>query len=341
MVADRRKSVAEVVEEEKHVAVKKIVRRDIIFLCIGVVVASVLGWMEVNAGDAEMRGEDAEAVVDVQKGVIDTGYIATKKLWDFLKANRGWNDFAAFVNTIVGVIGPGVYMVYETFWVGDFEPIFRYGAVSVLRSLCGWFTYLPPDPQYLMSFYDFPDIMHCIFKECGDPENAEMAPFVSFFSGHVATLVICANHMYLHGFKNLGIFMHMFNYMQIIRLLATRGHYSIDIIIGWYMAIYVSNPAGRLGRYFSRKDDLKSFEAYMMPTTAMEAFEAVIGVDSVREQRRVSLLMKREDFKNALLEAAQDEPDLAEPTAKLMTEGKLDELLATYLETAPMKEKAI
>lgn len=50
--------------------------------------------------------------------------------------------------------------------------------------------------------------------------------------------------------------------------------------------------------------------------------------------------MKCEDFKNALLEAAQDEPDLAEPTAKLMTEGKLDELLATYLETAPMKEKA-
>ncbi len=49
--------------------------------------------------------------------------------------------------------------------------------------------------------------------------------------------------------------------------------------------------------------------------------------------------MKCEDFKNALLEATQDEPDLAEPTAKLMTEGKLDELLATYLEMVPRKEK--
>lgn len=78
---------------------------------------------------------------------------------------------------------------------------------------------------------------------------------MSFFSGHVATLVICANHMYLHGFRGLSIFSHWFNVFQIIRLLATRGHYSIDIIIGWYMAISVSNPAGRLGRYFSRGDD--------------------------------------------------------------------------------------
>lgn len=66
------------VEEEKHVAIKKIAHRDIVFLCIGVMVASALGWVEVSAGNAEARGEGAEVVVGAQKGVIDTGYIATK-----------------------------------------------------------------------------------------------------------------------------------------------------------------------------------------------------------------------------------------------------------------------
>jgi hypothetical protein len=82
----------------------------------------------------------------------------------------------------------------------------------------------------------------------------------------VATLVINANHMYLHGFRNLAIFFHVFDIFQIIRLLATRGHYSIDIVIGWYMAVYVSNPAGRLGRHFSRGD--KSLPELLVPVSS-------------------------------------------------------------------------
>jgi len=30
--------------------------------------------------------------------------------------------------------------------------------------------------------------------------------------------------------------MHVINVFQIVRLLATRGHYSIDLIIGWVVA---------------------------------------------------------------------------------------------------------
>jgi PAP2 superfamily C-terminal len=84
-----------------------------------------------------------------------------------------------------------------------------------------------------------------------------------------ATLVICANHMYLNGFRNLGIFLHIFDIFQIIRLLATRGHYSIDIVIGWYMAIHVSNAAGRLGRHFSRGD--KSLQDLLVPVSKQSA----------------------------------------------------------------------
>ncbi len=100
---------------------------------------------------------------------------------------------------------------------------------------------------------------------------------MSFFSGHVAALVICANHMYLHRFKNLGIFMHGFNYMQIIHLLATRVHYSIDITIGWYMATSMFPiQQGGLEGTFPGRDDLKSFEAYMMPT---DCYGSVRGSD--------------------------------------------------------------
>lgn len=255
------------VEDRRQRRVKRIVMRDFTFLVLGIAAASVMSWLELHAADVDLRGGDASDLA--QKGIVDAGYIATRPLHDFLKKHRRWNDMLAFINTIIGVLGPGIYMVYKTLWVGDYEPIFRYGAISVLRSCCGWFTYLPPDPSYLMSNYDFPDISQCLIKECGDPEFGEVHPFVSFFSGHVATLVVVANHAYLHGHRNLGLFFHVFDIFQIIRLLATRGHYSIDIIIGFFMAVYVSNPAGRLGRYYSRGE--KSFHDLFVPTTATEA----------------------------------------------------------------------
>ena len=81
-------------------------------------------------------------------------------------------------------------------------------------------------------------------------------PFVSFFSGHVANTVMTANFMYLKRDKrNWGKFLHLLNLFQVVRLLATRGHYSIDIIVGWLVAVYVSNPAERLGTYFSKASE--------------------------------------------------------------------------------------
>lgn len=91
-----------------------------------------------------------------------------------------------------------------------------------------------------------------------------------------ATLVINANHMYVNGFQNLAIFFHIFNVFQIIRLLASRGHYSIDIVIGWYMAVYVSNVAGRLGRHFSRGD--KGLEELYVPLSSRQALYVYVFV---------------------------------------------------------------
>jgi hypothetical protein len=164
-------------------------------------------------------------------------------------------------------------------------------------------------------------------KDCGDPRHAKVQPFVSFFSGHVATLVINANHMYLHGHRTMGIFFHIFDVFQILRLLATRGHYSIDIVIGWCMAIYVSNPAGRLGRHFSRGD--KTFAELFVPVSGEAAFERLTGVTFIRESRRIStFLTHNPDVKRSFEQAMSSDDyeeeegnDIASPTARLAYEG--------------------
>ena len=52
----------------------------------------------------------------------------------------------------------------------------------------------------------------------------------------------------------------------------------------------------------------------------------MIGVYDVRNEARMSIIMKMKEVQDALPED-EDEPVYAEPTAKLAVEGKLDELL--------------
>lgn len=206
-------------EEAEKLKIKKIVWRDLSFLLFAIAASLFMSYIELNAGDASLRGGEAD-----ERGIVDTGYIATAGIYRWLKENRDWNDFFALLNTLALLV-PGVYTVYITVWLGDFDLAFRYLATHILRSCCGWFTYLPSSSEYLMSYKDVPDIWQCLMKECNDPTKEEIQPFVSFFSGHVATMTCCANHMYIHGLKRWGIACHVLNVLQIIRMLATRGHY--------------------------------------------------------------------------------------------------------------------
>jgi hypothetical protein len=75
----------------------------------------------------------------------------------------------------------------------------------------------------------------------------------------------------------MSVCLHCFNWLQVIRLLATRGHYSIDLIIGYVVAVWVSSPAERLGLHYS---------LHLSPSLPglVETFETLIGV-SVSEVR--------------------------------------------------------
>jgi hypothetical protein len=215
----------------------------------------------------------------------------------------------AGLNSFILIV-PSIYAAYVTVWKGDYSCVFRILSVQLLRALCGWFTYLPPDPSYLNSYYDFPDFVQCLFQDCHAADQGvapEVLPFVSFFSGHVATMVVVGNHMALQSSTGpWAILIHILNALQIVRLLATRGHYSIDMIIGWYVAVYVSAPAERLGRYYSRGASVEQ----IMPKTPLEAFEYATGVSNTRLERRMSALMLR--------------PEVQEALAKMESEGDSD-----------------
>ena len=87
------------------------------------------------------------------------------------------------------------------------------------------------------------------------------------------------------------------------------------------MAVYVSNPAGRLGRYYSRGKSLSD----VMPTSATEVFETFTGVYDVKKEARMSRLMKKKDLQAALLEMEEEDLEVvfesnSETTATLLSQ---------------------
>jgi len=257
---------------------RDILWRDFLFVIAGGIALRIISYVEIHAAD---YNNDSSSLNNNQNevgstGIMDAGFVLTTPIYEILNSNHNLNDLLAFLNTIMLII-PSIYTLQMTFWEGDYSLSFRLIATQLFRSFCGWFTFLPPDPSFLMSVYDYPEIFQCMFQmeHCMEQQKSKnFLPFVSFFSGHVASTVIIANHMYARHYNKSAMGLHILNIFQIIRLLSTRGHYSIDIIIGWVVAIYVSNPADKLGLYYSRGTLWKE----IMPKDHIDAFETMVGI---------------------------------------------------------------
>eukprot|EP00804_Cyclotella_cryptica_P010205 CCRYP_013831-RF/>CCRYP_013831-RF protein AED:0.46 eAED:0.46 QI:0/0.33/0/1/0/0.25/4/0/332 len=273
-----------------HQRLKQAIRRDVLFLVAGAIAYFIVAYVETHAADAEIRtslirsmssekysqkfcridtttvffnhGEcdrlDVNSNSQRNTGILDAGFTLTSHAHRYLSNHRDINDALAMINSMLFSI-PLAYVVYVTAWKGDFTLSFRLISTHLFRSLCGWFTYLPPDPEFLMNCSSTADV------------PSASVPFVTFFSGHIATIVIISNHMYMRKLTTLSVILHTFNWFQALRLLATRGHYSIDLIIGYVVAVFVSDPAGKLGLYYSRRVPLA------LPSP-METFELLVGV---------------------------------------------------------------
>eukprot|EP00986_Skeletonema_menzelii_P002455 scaffold658_cov148-Skeletonema_menzelii.AAC.9 len=317
------------------------IRRDVVFIFVGILAYSIVAYVETRANDVEIRkgpgviaryfsskhnysesftvcnGQHDRDDCNLQQqqvkgchsssstqtnsscknefehyiaptGIIDAGFIITAPIHHYLAKNRHINDALAMINSAIFVL-PGSYVAYSTLWKGDFRLAFQIIATGLFRALCGWFTYLPPDPQFLTSYYDFPEIFLCFIQDCStESQNVQedglratvIVPFVTFFSGHIATLLIIANHLYMRRHTRASMLLHCCNWFQAIRLLATRGHYSIDLIIGYVVAVFVSSPAERLGLYYS---------CGILPTppqSLIETFEMLVGVSTSNSTER-------------------------------------------------------
>jgi len=113
-----------------------------------------------------------------------------------------------------------------------------HSAICLVRSVCVLATNLPdPLPRcngFMLSSNIFVEAFHRLITGgtdvCGDV----------FFSGHIAICVLCAMiwHQYtVQIFYKIIIW--VFVVLEAIFLLAMRWHYTIDLIIGFYLAIRI------------------------------------------------------------------------------------------------------
>jgi hypothetical protein len=150
----------------------------------------------------------------VPGAIVDSGFQFTGPLHRFLERSPVWNDVLAALNSL-GLLAVLWYPLKATFWDGDHTLSFRLINTQLFRAFCASFTFLPPSGEFLPSFFDFPEALHCLSGvDCSssplllalksspvdiimEAQRPPVLPFVTFFSGHVAMTVIIANHMYL------------------------------------------------------------------------------------------------------------------------------------------------
>jgi len=153
--------------------------------------------------------------------LYDIGFELTAPLQRYLRANPMVHDVLAFANTaFVGLC----YAYGLAYAYIKMQPAIVVSAVLVyaIRLMVGFCTQLPVHPEYLHSAYDFPDIIH-----------GENINFFFFYSGHAAIASLVVTYLVApRGPLRSAWFVHVLNALQCVRMLATRGHYSIDLIVG-------------------------------------------------------------------------------------------------------------
>lgn len=193
----------------------------VVVLFFLILISWALGWAE-SAFDGRLHHNRTFAMLDM-------GFEMTASLHQWLKANPRWHDGLAFANTaFVGLCyGYGIYFTYSRQRPALIIMAFT---IYALRLLMGWATQLPVHPEYFSSALDFPDIIH------GHNVN-----FFFFYSGHCAMPSLVARWAtYPHGPLPNQWPIHILNLAQAIRMLATRGHYSIDMLVGCVFGLVAS-----------------------------------------------------------------------------------------------------
>lgn len=163
-----------------------------------------------------MAVEYTLAMVPSGSQPYDVGFVWTQGLHDLLLNKPSLNTVLAAMNTVF-VAMQSVYILWTCLVEGRGRPTIAALFMFTCRGILGYTTQLPLPEEFLGSGVDFP---------------VGNVSFFLFFSGHVAGAVIASLDMRRVKRSQLAFTFDTLNALQSLRLLATRGHYTIDLAAG-------------------------------------------------------------------------------------------------------------
>ncbi|XP_071731870.1 phosphatidylcholine:diacylglycerol cholinephosphotransferase 1-like [Rutidosis leptorrhynchoides] len=160
---------------------------------------------------------------------FDIGFVATTYLHRLLQSSPNLNTILAALNTVF--VGMQTAYIIGAFVI-EGRPRATVAALFMFtcRGILGYSTQLPLPEGFLGSGVDFP---------------VGNVSFFLFYSGHVAGSVIASLDMRRLKRFELAFLFDTLNLLQMIRLLSTRGHYTIDLAVGVGAGILFDSLAGK------------------------------------------------------------------------------------------------
>lgn len=160
---------------------------------------------------------------------FDLGFVATEWLHRILASSPDLNTLLAGLNTVfVGM--QTTYIIWT--WMVEGRPRATISTLFMFtcRGILGYSTQLPVPQGFLGSGVDFP---------------VGNVSFFLFFSGHVAGSVIASLDMRRMKRWGMAWTFDVLNILQGVRLLGTRGHYTIDLAVGIGAGVLFDSLAGK------------------------------------------------------------------------------------------------
>ncbi|XP_018513625.1 phosphatidylcholine:diacylglycerol cholinephosphotransferase 1 isoform X2 [Brassica rapa] len=179
-------------------------------------------------------------MVPAKSEPFDIGFVATRSLNRVLASSPDLNTLLAALNTVF-VAMQTTYIVWT--WLMEGRPRATISACFMFtcRGILGYSTQLPLPQDFLGSGVDFP---------------VGNVSFFLFYSGHVAGSMIASLDMRRMQRLRLAMLFDILNILQSIRLLGTRGHYTIDLAVGVGAGILFDSLAGKYEEMMSKRHNL-------------------------------------------------------------------------------------
>ncbi|XP_004506952.1 phosphatidylcholine:diacylglycerol cholinephosphotransferase 1-like [Cicer arietinum] len=160
---------------------------------------------------------------------FDLGFIVTRSINRVLESKPQLNDVLAALNTVFVAMQTS-YILWTFLIEGRPRATISTLFMFTCRGILGYSTQLPLPQEFLGSGVDFP---------------VGNVSFFLFFSGHVAGSVIASLDMRRMKRWGLAWTFDVLNVLQAVRLLGTRGHYTIDLAVGLGAGYLFDSLAGK------------------------------------------------------------------------------------------------